>query len=256
MKRVSGKVAIVTGSGAGLGEAQAKRLSEEGAAVVVTDIDTTGGERVAEDIRQNGGRATYVRQDVCDPDVWGEVITRTVETFGSFDILVNNAGFAPAQNFESVTLEDWRKVTAVNLDGVYLGTQAAINWMKGNGGGSIVNISSIVGLIGEPATPAYCAAKGGMRLYTKAAALHCARQGYAIRVNSVHPGYIRTPLLEQAAKMTGDVEAFLAQAAAMHPIGRLGEPEEIANGVLFLASDEASFVTGTELVIDGGYTAQ
>ena len=256
MERVKNKVAIITGGASGLGEAQAKTLAKEGAAVVVTDIDRATGEEVVCAIKEAGGRAIFVKQDVSLPNSWSEVIQQTIGEFGGLHILVNNAGIAPVQDFETSTLEDWRKVTAVNLDGVYLGTQAAINHMKNNGGGSIINMSSIVGIVGNArSSAAYCASKGGVRVYTKAAAIHCGREGYSIRVNSVHPGYVKTPMVEKIIDGRGGPE-FLKQIEALHPIGRIGEPQEIANGVLFLASDESSFMTGSELVIDGGYTAQ
>lgn len=256
MGRVDRKVAIVTGAASGLGEAQAKTLAREGAGVVITDLNEKDGDRVVADIQDAGGKALFIFQDVTNPDGWTEVIKKTVAEFGSLHILVNNAGIAPIQDFETTTLEEWRKVTSVNLDGVFLGTQAAVNYMKDNGGGSIVNMSSVMGLVGNAgSSAAYCASKGGVRLYSKAAAVHCGRHGYQIRVNSVHPGYIMTPMVEKIVQGNNS-QAFLEKVKMLHPIGRLGEPQEIANGVLFLASDEASFITGSELVIDGGYTAQ
>ncbi|MDD3799033.1 MAG: glucose 1-dehydrogenase [Novosphingobium sp.] len=262
MGRVSGKVAIVTGGTTGIGEAVARMLAEDGARVVVAGTNADAGQRVASAIAkagaitETGGEAAFFRFDVTDPQGWTAAFAYTEELFGACSVLVNNAGIAPYEDFETESLEDWRQVNAVNLDGVFLGTQAAVNHMKIREGGSIVNVSSVLGIVGQPATPAYSAAKGGVRAYSKSAALHCARNGYGIRVNSVHPGFVRTRMLEDAGKAIGDEEGFLAHAAAGLPMGRLGRPEEIAAGVLFLASDESSFMTGAELVIDGGYTAQ
>jgi NAD(P)-dependent dehydrogenase (short-subunit alcohol dehydrogenase family) len=175
--------------------------------------------------------------------------------FGPLDILVNNAGVALSASIEDTSLEQWRWLMGVNLDGVFLGTRYAIAAMK-NRGGSIINLSSIEGLIGDPNLAAYNASKGGVRLLTKSAALHCAKAGYKIRVNSVHPGYIRTPMVEGYVAAQADPEAASVAIAAAHPLGHIGEPNDIAYGVLYLASDESKFVTGAELVIDGGYTAQ
>ena len=178
-----------------------------------------------------------------------------VDAFGQLDIVVNNAGVALGANVEDTTLDDWRKLMSINLDGVFLGTKCAIAAMKDHGG-SIINLSSIEGLIGDPNLAAYNASKGGVRIFTKSAALHCAKAGYKIRVNSVHPGYIWTPMVEGYVGASADPEATKAALAALHPLGHIGEPDDIAYGVLYLASDESKFVTGAELVIDGGYTAQ
>lgn len=255
MARLANKVALVTGGASGLGKAQALIMAREGAAVMLTDINVTDGESVAAQINENGGRALFLEQDVTDESRWEAVVAETVSRFGKLDIAVNNAGIGEGGNAEDTTLEAWRRVTSINLDGVFLGTKHSIRAMKDSGGGSIINISSIEGLIGDPNIAAYNASKGGVRIFTKSAALHCAKAGYNIRVNSVHPGYINTPMVQKA--MSGEHgEAVRAHLVSLHPIGRLGEPEDIANGVLFLASDESSFMTGSELVIDGGYTAQ
>ncbi|MDN5543946.1 MAG: glucose 1-dehydrogenase [Rhodococcus sp. (in: high G+C Gram-positive bacteria)] len=255
MGRVEGKVALITGGAKGIGAATAKLLLEEGANVVLTDIDPDGRD-VATTLDSTGTRAHFLRQDVTDEDQWADVLEKTVSVFGRIDILVNNAGVASTANVEDETLERWRWLQSINLDAVFLGTKAAITAMKHTGGGSIVNLASIEGLVGDPSLPAYNASKGGVRIFTKSAALHCAKSGYGIRVNSVHPGYIWTPMVEAIASEGGDIDAGRAALTELHPIGRLGTPEDIAYAILYLASDESSFVTGSELVIDGGYTAQ
>ena len=256
MGRVEGKVAIVTGGALGIGKACAQVLAREGAKVVITDIKEAEGRALAEEITGAGGQALFVRQDVSQEAEWQQVIAATLEAFGRLDILVNNAGIGIAINIEEETLAGWRRLMSINLDAVFLGTQYAIKTMKGSGGGSIVNISSIEGIIGDASTAAYNASKGGVRLLTKSAALYCAKGGLNIRVNSVHPGYILTPMIEQAAAASPDGAAMYKYLESLHPVGHLGEPEDIAYGVLYLASDESKFVTGSELVIDGGYTAQ
>ena len=258
--RVQDKVAIVTGAASGIGAATARLLAREGAQVVLTDLNTAEGEAVAASIRAAGAEALFLEHDAADEAAWERVIAATLTRFGRLDVLVNNAGIAGSGSPpDEQSLEDWRRLMAVNLDGVFLGTKHAIRAMKRNQpkpGGSIVNISSILGLVGGTRSGAYTASKGGVRLYTKSAALACAREGIGIRVNSVHPGYIRTPLVEASFAQRGDPEEVLRKTEALHPIGHLGEPKDIAYGILYLASDEAKFVTGAELVIDGGYTAQ
>jgi NAD(P)-dependent dehydrogenase (short-subunit alcohol dehydrogenase family) len=256
MGRVEGKVAIVTGGALGIGKACAQVLAREGAKVVITDIKEAEGRALAEEITAAGGQARFVRQDVAQEAEWQAVIAATLEAFGRLDILVNNAGIGTSVNIEEETLAGWRHLMSINLDAVFLGTQYAIKAMKGHGGGSIVNISSIEGIIGDPSIAAYNASKGGVRLLTKSAALYCAKGGLGIRVNSVHPGYIHTPLIENALAASPDGQAMYDYLVSLHPIGHLGEPEDIAYGVLYLASDESKFVTGSELVIDGGYPAQ
>lgn len=254
--RVNNKVAIVTGGAKGLGAATAKLLAKEGASVVLTDMDETAGKAVESDITKAGGRAKFMPQDVADEKRWREVVDETVKLFGRLDILINNAGVGHSASAEDETLEKWRFLQSVNLDAVFLGTREAIRVMKDHKSGSIINLSSIEGLVGDPSLAAYNASKGGVRLFTKSAALHCAKSGYNIRVNSVHPGYIWTPMVEESAKEAGNVEERKAQLTALHPIGKLGVPDDIAYGILYLASDESAFMTGSELVIDGGYTAQ
>lgn len=256
MQRVEGKTAIVTGGALGLGRAIALMLAREGANVVVTDVKEREGVAVAEEIVAGGGKAAFVRHDVAHEAEWRSVIDIALDRFGRLDILVNNAGVALSASVEDTSLEQWRWLQSINSDGVFIGTQQAIAAMKRTGGGSIINLSSIEGLIGDSNLAAYNASKGAVRIFTKSAALHCAKAGYGIRVNSVHPGYIWTPMVEAYLAAQPDPEAAKAAIAALHPIGRLGEPDDIAHGVLYLASDESKFVTGAELVIDGGYTAQ
>jgi 3(or 17)beta-hydroxysteroid dehydrogenase len=258
MGRLEDKVAIITGGAMGLGEAMARMFAREGARVVITDIADAEGEAVAAGIVAAGGAATYRRLDVSDEAAWVAAIDRVVADHGRLDILVNNAGIGFGCPPDEQTLEDWRRLMSINLDGVFLGTKHAIRAMRAQApkGGSIVNLSSIEGIVGDPMLGAYNASKGGVRLYTKSVALYCAKEGLGIRVNSVHPGYIWTPMVENYLKAAGDVEGGRKALDAMHPIGHVGEPDDIAYGVVYVASDEAKFVTGAELVIDGGYTAQ
>ncbi len=257
MNRVKNKVAIVTGGASGLGKSSAILLAREGAKIVITDLDEEHGNEAVASIKDEGGEAIFIKQDVSKESEWGKVINATLETFGKLHILANAAGIAIGGNVEEVTLADWKKLLSINLDGSFLGTQYAIKAMKKTGeGGSIINFSSIEGLIGDPNLTAYNASKGGVTLFTKSAALHCAKQGYGIRVNSIHPAYIWTPLVEKYLSAQGDVEEGRKQLDSLHPIGHMGEPDDIGYGVVYLASDESKFMTGAELVIDGGYTAQ
>jgi len=253
--RLQDKVVLVTGAGNGIGEAIAKRFAQEGAVVVAGDIDEAAVQRVADEITQAGGRAEAAKQDVTEETTWQALVADIVERHGGLDVLVNNAGIGIPANVEDETLAGWRKIQAVNMESVFLGCRTAIGVMKEKGG-SIVNISSIEGIVGEPNTPAYNASKGGVRIFTKSVALHCASQGYPVRVNSVHPGYIMTPLVENGLAMMPEdmAEAMLARVLGQIPFGEMGEPVDIANGCLFLASDESKYMTGSELIIDGGYT--
>jgi NAD(P)-dependent dehydrogenase (short-subunit alcohol dehydrogenase family) len=255
MDRVKGKVAIITGGASGIGKATASLLAKEGAKVVVADINEVNGKKVAEEIKHEGGKAIFVKHDVTSERDWSEVIEKTLAEFGKLDILVNNAGVIFAKKIEDTPLEQWRWLMSVNLDGVFLGTKYAIRAMKKSGGGSIINLSSLAGLVGTiDDTSAYCASKGAVRLFTKAAALECSKAGhnYNIRVNSVHPGVVETPLSEPLLKD----EALRKSIEGRHPIGYLGKPIDIAYAILYLASDESKFATGSELVVDGGWTAQ
>ncbi len=256
MGRVSDKVAIITGAAMGLGKAMALLLAREGAKVVLTDVNESEGTAAAKEIATKDGDALFFRHDVSREAEWIEVIDRTVARWGGLNVLVNNAGIAIPGNAEETTIEDWRKLMSVNLDGVFLGTKHGIRGMKRSGGGSIINLSSIEGLIGDPNLAAYNASKGGVRLFTKSAALYCAKSNYNIRINSIHPGYIWTPMVSNYLQSIGNVEAGRREIDKLHPLGHIGAPDDIAYGVLYLASDESKFMTGAELVIDGGYTAQ
>ncbi|WP_296595225.1 SDR family NAD(P)-dependent oxidoreductase [Phenylobacterium sp.] len=259
--RVSGRVALVTGGASGIGRGCAEKLAAEGAFVVVTDIQDALGEEVVDGIRKAGGKAEYRHQDVTDEDVWTEVVDGIRDRHGRLDILVNNAGIGIGGSVIEMTLANWRRQTAINLDGVFLGTKHSIPLMRASGdGGSIVNISSVAGLKGSAGLAGYCATKGGVRLFTKAVAMECANAKDGIRVNSVHPGLIETPIwvtvgeaVNPGANAPPDLDAMSAMAV---PLGVKGWPEDIANGVLWLCSNESRYVTGQELVIDGGLTVR
>ena len=249
MGRLDGKVAIISGGARGQGEVEAKLFAKEGAKVVFGDILDDEGRQVEAAIRQAGGEATYVHLDVTEEADWQEAVQTAVSTYGKLDILVNNAGILRRDGIEETTKELWDTILAVNATGVFLGTKYAIPEMRKAGGGSIVNISSISGMIALGG-PAYNASKGAVRVFTKVTAVHHADDN--IRCNSVHPGPVRTPMTES----TYSDPDMLAQRLQSMPLGRIGTSEDIAYGVLYLASDEAAYVTGSELVIDGGYTAQ
>ena len=257
MARVAGKVAIVTGATSGIGAAAARRLAEEGAAVLVTGRDEGRGQAVVDSIAAAGGEARFQPLDVTDEAAWQATVDGVMAAHGRLDILFNNAGITRAEPIAEVSLETWRRIMAVNADGVFLGTRSAIPAMRRSGGGSIVNMSSVLGIVGTAHLAAYTASKGAVRYLTKCVALECARDGSGIRVNSIHPAFIATPMMEETAiRMYGDAATGAREFGKMHPVGHVGEPADIANGVVYLASDEAKFVTGTELVIDGGYTAE
>ena len=254
-KRLTGKVALVTGAGTGIGEATARRFAEEGALVIVTDIDGIAAQRVAEAINAGSGRAESRQQDVTDEALWNDVVDDVVSRHGGLHVMVNNAGIGLPGTVEDTTLEDWRRTQAINGESVFFGTRAAIRVMK-ESGGSIVNISSIEGMVGEPNAAAYNYSKGGVRIFTKSAALQCCKQGYPVRVNSVHPGFILTDMIKGALQaMPEEARTEWEQRFNREiPMATMGEPRDIANGCLFLASDEAKYMTGSELIIDGGYT--
>lgn len=255
MGRVEDKIALVTGAAHGIGRSTAVLLAREGAKVAVTDVDTEACRDVVEEIEGVVGAARDWELDVSDEEQVRRVTEGVVEHFGGLDVLINNAGISGADRpTHELSLEEWEQVQAVNTRGVFLCTKHAIPHMKEAGGGSIVNLSSIYGIVSAPDIPSYHASKGAVRMMTKTDALFYAEDG--IRVNSVHPGFIWTPLVEDYLESQGDVEEGRRQLAELHPLGRVGEPEEIAHGILFLASGESSFMTGSELVIDGGYTAR
>lgn len=250
-RRFDGKVAVVTGGGAGIGAATVRRLAAEGAAVVVADLSGRRAEAVAEAVCAAAGRALAIKVDVADEAGVTAMIEAALEAFGRLDLLHNNAGFTPIRSLEELSLDDWNRVLAVNLTGTFLGIRAAIPILRRQGGGAIVNTASISGLGGDYGLGAYNAAKAGVINLTRAAALENAR--YKIRVNCVCPGGVDTRVAEVLAP--GREDAFRARLADAHPIGRLAEPEEIAAAVAFLGSDESSFITGAAIVVDGGVTA-
>jgi len=252
--RVGGKVALVTGGASGIGRATAELFAEEGATVVLTDLQDGPGEDVAAGIRAAGGTASYYHHDVTDEAAWEKVVGETLTAHGRLDILFNNAGIGGSGvPVDEMSLDYWRQTMSVNLDGVFLGIKHGVRAMK-ESGGAIINTSSILGLVGLPNTAAYTASKGGVRLLTKAVAMECAARGLNIRVCSVHPGFIDTPMVGGAIQRGGPErrEAILKS----QPTGQMGEPRDIAEGVLYLASDAAKFVSGSELIIDGGYVAR
>jgi NAD(P)-dependent dehydrogenase (short-subunit alcohol dehydrogenase family) len=256
--RLAGKVALITGAAAGVegelmgfGGAAARLFAREGARVVLTDIKEAMGRQAAEQIQAQGGEALFLRHDVTSEEDWQEVIHTTVARFGTLNVLVNNAGTGARFTVEETTVEVWNAQMDVHAKGVFLGTKHAIPVMRQAGGGSIINVSSIYGLVGSPTSTAYHAAKGAIRLFTKAAAIQYA--GEKIRVNSVHPGYCLTPLTSGGYTTDPERQAW---SLARIPLGRLGTADDIAYGMLYLASDESAYVTGAELVIDGGTTAQ
>lgn len=253
--RLEGKVAWVTGGGSGIGASTCMRFAQEGASVLVTDIVGEAASSVADAIIASGGKAWSMQQDVTIEDRWADISGWLLDTAGGLHVLVNNAGVARSGGIEEATLDDFRFVNSVNTEAVFLGMKAAVELMK-NTGGSIVNLSSIEGLVGDPLLVAYNASKAAVRMMTKSVALYCANNGYPIRVNSVHPGYCATPMVIDAIEAMGEQgQEMVDRVMAAIPMGRMGDPAEIANGILFLASDESSFMTGSELVIDGGYTA-
>ncbi len=262
MGRVSGKVALVTGGAKGIGRACAMMLAQEGAAVVVTDIQTTVGRECAAEIVKAGGEALFLEHDTTSEDAWIAVMAEIRSRFGKLHILVNNAGIAVPGLVTDMSLESWRRQHAVNVEGVFLGVKHALPSMRESGGGSIVNISSVAGFTGVANLSSYCASKGAVRLFTKAVAMECAAARDGVRCNSVHPGIIDTDIWDAMAVGSPGVEPGAnrldldAVTAIATPLGVKGFPDDIAAGVLYLASDESRYVTGTELIIDGGMVAR
>ena len=249
--RLAGKVALISGGARGMGAAEARLFAREGAQVVVADVLEAEGKAVAAEVSAGGGQSVFARLDVTSEADWVQAIALAVSRFGKLNVLVNNAGIGGSSRVEDTTAEAWDRVMGVNAKGVFLGTKAAIPAMRRAGGGSIVNIASQLGLVGmEDSSPQYTASKGAVRLLTKTTALQYAREG--IRCNSVHPGPILTPMTEQRRADPVVYQRMLSRI----PLGRYGEADEVAYAVLYLASDESAFVTGSELVIDGGWTAQ
>ena len=250
MAKLAGKVALVTGAADGLGAAISECFAAEGAVVVVSDIHLENAQAVA---NRMGNGAVAMHLDVCAEDAWQSVMNQITDRFGHLDILVNNAGGAGAGNIEDTDIDFYRNCMRLNIDSTFIGCQLAVNLMKGRGG-NIINISSVHGIKAAPHAAAYTAAKGAVRMLTKSIAVHCGQFGLNVRCNSIHPGYIGTTQMLKWVNEQADPAAMLGQLESMHPIGRLGEPEDVAKAALFLASDDAKFVTGAELVVDGGFS--
>tara|TARA_Y100000588_G_scaffold175503_1_gene189549 strand:- start:71 stop:820 length:750 start_codon:yes stop_codon:yes gene_type:complete len=248
--RLNDKAVLISGGARGMGSVEAKLFCSEGASVIIGDILEEEGRKIEAEISESGGVCIFVRLDVTSEEDWESAVNLAVERFGKLDILINNAGIFPMESIEDTTVESWDRVMDVNAKGVFLGTKAAIPAMRTSGGGSIINLSSIAGLVGSAYSASYNATKGAVRLLTKSTAIQYAKDG--IRANSIHPGLIDTLM---AAELLSDPELQIKRLAST-PMGRTGTAEEIAYGALFLASDESSFMTGSELVIDGGFTAQ
>ena len=258
--RVENRVALITGGASGIGRSCAERLAEEGAHVVITDIQDKLGAEALAGITAAGGSAEFLHHDVTSEDEWIAIINSVKDSRGELHILVNNAGIGIASSIFEMSLADWQRQQAINLDGVFLGLKHGIPLIRDSGGGSVINISSVAGIKGAPMLSAYNATKGGVRLLTKGVALECAQERWSVRVNSVHPGTIDTPIwtTEGALRMAEegsnrvDIESMAELGV---PTGQVGKPIDIANGVLFLASDESAYMTGTELIIDAGMCA-
>ena len=251
MARLAGKVALISGGARGQGATETRLFVREGAAVVFGDVLDDAGKKVETEVRASGGQATYVHLNVTSEVDWRAAVATAVQTYGKLNVLVNNAGILFRAKIEDTTEADWDRIMAVNVKGVFLGTKCALPAMRQAGGGSIINISSTAGLVGSPGeTAAYTATKGAVRLFTKATAIQHAKEN--IRCNSVHPGPIATDMIKDTLENKAAWEARLRRL----PMGRVGTPEEVAYGVLYLASDESSYMTGSELVIDGGTTAE
>ena len=247
--RMAGKVAIISGGAGGIGAASARLMAREGAAVVIGDVLEKEGRQTAAEISDAGGRAQFVLLDVTSEEDWSKAVKAAVGSYGKLDVLLNNAGISIRTGVEETSSESWDQTLDVNAKGVFLGTKAVIPEMRKAGGGSIINISSTYGIVGSVTSAAYHASKGAVRIFTKSVAIQYAGEG--IRVNSVHPGFVDSPMTAEFHAIPKVRENRLSRT----PLGRLGVPEDIAPGVLFLASDESAFVTGSELVIDGGMTA-
>ncbi len=252
MARLTGKRALVTGGASGIGRAACRTLAGEGARVMVADIDAAGSAKTVADI---GEAAASVSLDVTDEAQWQAAVAETVAQFGGLDILVNCAGIGFAGDFWDTTLEDWNRIIAVNLTGTFLGCKHAVGAMGKSGGGSIVNLSSIAGVLGGEDIAAYSATKGGVTMLTKSVALNCAGKGLNIRCNSIHPTYVDSEMLDPVAEMFASREVMLAGMAELVPLGRVAVPQDVADMILFLASDESAMVTGSAMLLDGGQTA-
>ena len=248
--RLQNKVALISGGAKGMGAVEAKLFAKEGAKVVIGDVLETEGKQIEAEINETGGECLFVPLDVTDENQWNTAVEATLGRFGKLDILINNAGIFRSGTVEETSSAEWDQVMDINAKGVFLGAKAAIPAMREAGGGSIINLSSVAGLVGAAYSTAYSASKGAVRLFTKSTAIQYATDG--VRCNSIHPGVIQTDMTKEAISDS----QFKAQRLDPTPLARLGQPEDVAYGALYLASDESSFVTGAELVIDGGWTAQ
>ena len=266
MNRLDGKVAFLSGAARGIGGESAKLMASVGAKVAIGDVLEERGRQTVREIEASGGQALFVPLDVTTEASWAAAMDATVKKFGGLDILVNNAGIFVGKGVEDASMDDWHRLVAVNLTGVVLGTRAALPHLKASAqqsphGSAIVNLASIAGLVGSQLDPLYSLTKGGVTLFTKSTALEFGRKGYRIRVNSIHPGLIETDMGQQTFVMrakqvgTNDTEKAREATLALQPLGRLGTASDIAKGIVFLASDDASFMTGAGLVVDGGWTA-
>lgn len=253
---LSGRAALVTGAGSGIGRRAALILANAGAAIACTDINEKTAQETATAIQGAGGKAIALAHDVVEESQWEEAVQATQDAFGNIRIMVNNAGIELVKTMDQISTGDFRRVMDINVLGVFLGIKTCADAMDASGGGSIINLSSVAGLGGAPRQAAYCASKGAVRLMTKATALELAALGKKVRINSVHPGIIRTPMMDDliADAPTEMREEMIEQMRMRHPIGRLGEAEDIGNAILYLASDLSSFMTGSEVVVDGGMT--
>lgn len=251
MGRIDGKIAIVTGGGLGIGRATAHMLATEGAKVAVTDIDDEAGQKTVSLIEEDGGIASFFHHDVSSEDDWTRVVSDVTDAYGVADVLVNNAGIYHIEPMADMSVEDWRNLMDVNVTGVFLGLKHCTPPMQTEGRGSVINLSSVAGLVGLPNHSCYGASKGAVRIMTKDAAMELAPSG--VRVNSIHPAYIDTQMADYGAESQN---ATKEELDAMHPLGHMGEPDDVAYAVLYLASEESKFVTGAEFVLDGGFTAQ
>ncbi len=251
--RVQGKVVLITGALGGIGAAIALRLGQDGAAVVLSDVGFAHADAALKILHDQGIPAAFFQLDVRLETSWRDVLAQTVKRFGKIDVLVNNAGIAlpPPPSFELTSFEDWRRIMDVNLDGTFLGMREAVALMKDSGGGSIINIGSVAAYVGTPGGSAYGASKGGVRSLTKQAAVMCAKKSYNIRINAIHPCYIRTPLSENAAAKHVGADRAVQALKDLHPFQCLGEPDDVAYAVVFLASNESRLVNGADIVVDG-----